>query len=92
MSIEKVEQLEELIALAVERLDNLYAEKLRLEKRMRELENEKEIALKENEKFKSSQEKIKQLKVSHRKLEKDRSAVRLKVKDALQRIEKMDFV
>jgi len=33
-----------------------------------------------------------QLEASHRKLEKERSAVRLKVQNALQKIEKMDFV
>ncbi len=33
-----------------------------------------------------------QLEASNRKLEKERSAVRLKVQNALQKIEKMDFV
>jgi hypothetical protein len=35
---------------------------------------------------------LKQLEVSRRKLEKDNSAVRIKVKNVLQKIEKMDFV
>ena len=46
----------------------------------------------ENEMAKDSIEKVKQLEVSHRKLEKDSSVVRIKVKKVLQKIEKMDFV
>ena len=91
MSIEKIERLEELIALTLEMLDNLHAEKSSLEQRVRELEKEKKVALNENKEAKDSLEKLKQLKVSNRKLEKDRSVVRLKVQNALQQIEKMDF-
>ena len=60
MSIEKIERLEELVALALEVLDNLHAEKTSLEQRVRGLE-------------------------------KDQSAIHLKVQNALQKIEKMDF-
>ncbi len=92
MSIEKIEQLEELVASAVEGLSNLHAENMRLVQRVRELEKEKETALKENEKGKDSLGKLKQLEASHRKLEKDRSEVRIKVQNVLQKIKKMDIV
>ena len=58
---------------------------------LKELEKEKKAAVKENKEAKDSLEKLKRLKVSHHKLEKDRASVRLKVQDALQKIEKMDF-
>ena len=91
MSIEKIERLEELVALTLEVLNNLHAEKSSLEQQVRKLEKEKKTELKDNEEASGSLEKLKQLKVSHRKLEKDRSAVRLKVQNALQKVEKMDF-
>ena len=91
MSIEKIKQLEELVASVLRCLNNLNSENYRLEQRVRELEKEKKIALKENEETKGSLEKLKQLKISHLKLEKDRSAVRLKIQNALQKIEEMDF-
>jgi hypothetical protein len=59
---------------------------------VKELEKEKEASSKANERAKDSLEKLKQLEVSRRKLEKDNSAVRIKVKNVLQKIEKMDFV
>ena len=59
---------------------------------MKELEKEKEASSNANERAKDSLEKLKQLEVSRRKLEKDNSAVRIKVKNVLQKIEKMDFV
>ena len=49
MSTEKIERLEELVALTLEALNNLHAEKVSLEQRVRKLENEKKTALKENE-------------------------------------------
>ena len=91
MSIKKIERLKELVALTLEALNNLHAEKVSLEQQVRKLKNEKKSSLKENEKAEGSLEKLKQLKISHRKLEKDRSAVRLKVQNALQKVEKMDF-
>ena len=91
MFIEKIKRLEELVTFAVEGLNSLHAEKIYLEQRVRELEKEKETVLEEHEKAKGSQERLKELKVSYRKLEKDRSAVRIKVQNALQKIEKMDF-
>ena len=92
MSEKKIEHLEKWVAFTVEVLNELQAEKLSLEGRLRELEKEKELILKENEKSKGALEQLKQLRVSHRKLEKDRSTVRLKVQNVLQKIEKMDFV
>lgn len=92
MSIEKIKQLEELVASVLRCLNNLNSENYRLEQRVRELEKEKENSFKENEKAKDSLGKVKQLEISRRKLEKDRSAVRVKVKNVLQKIEKMDFV
>ena len=91
MSIEKIERLEELVTLTLEVLSNLHVEKGSLEQRVRELEKEKKVVLKENEKAKDSLEKLKQLKVLHRRLGKDQSSIRLKVQNALQKVEKMDF-
>ena len=92
MSTEKIKQLEGLVSSVVHCLDNLYSENRRLEERVQELAKEKETSSKENEMAKDSIEKVKQLEVSHRKLEKDSSVVRIKVKKVLQKIEKMDFV
>ena len=92
MSVEKIKQLEELVTSALRRLNNLHSENYRLRQRVRELEKEKEVSFKKNEKAKGALEKIKQLEISCRKMEKDRSTVRLKVKNVLQKIEKMDFV
>ena len=92
MSAEKIKQLEELVSSVLQCLDNLYSENRRLEQRVQELENEKEISSEENKKAKESLEKMKQLEVSRHKLEKDSSAVRIKVKNVLRKIEKMDFV
>ena len=92
MSAEKIKQLEELVSSVLQCLDNLYSENRRLEQRVQELENEKEISSKENERAKDLIEEMKQLEVSRRKLDKDSSAVRIRVKNVLQKIEKMDFV
>ena len=92
MSTEKIKQLEELVSSVVHCLDNLYSENRRLEERVQELAKEKEMSSKENERAKESLEKRKQLEVFRRKLEKDNSAVRIKVKNVLRKIEKMDFV
>ena len=92
MTTEKIKQLEKLVSSIVSCLDNLYSENHRLEQRVQELEKEKETSSKENERAKDSLEKVKQLEVSRRKLEKDSSVVRTKVKKVLQKIEKMDFV
>ena len=92
MSTEKIKQLEELVSSVVHCLDNLYSKNRRLEERVQELAKEKETSSKENDRAKDSIEKVKQLEVSHRKLEKDSSVVRIKVKKVLQKIKKMDFV
>ena len=92
MSTEKIKQLEELICSVLDCLDKFYLENRRLEQRVEELEKEKEASFKANERAKDSLEKLNQLKVSRRKLEKDSSAVRIKVKNILQKVEKMDFV
>ena len=92
MSAEKIKQLEELVSSVLQCLDNLYSENRRLEQRVQELENEKEVSSKENKRAKESLEKMKQLEVLRRKLEKDGSAIRVKVKDVLRKVEKMDFV
>ena len=90
--MEKIKQLEQLVDLTLLLLDNLNSEKIHLEQRVSELEKEQESSFKEHEKTKSSQEKIKKLELSKRKLEKERSSVRVKVKKALKKLEKMDFV
>ena len=59
---------------------------------MQDLEKEKKASSKENERAKESLAEIKQFEASRRKLEKDNSAVRIKVKNVLRKIEKMDFV
>ena len=92
MSTEKIKQLEELVSSVLQCLDNLYSENHLLKQRVQELEKEKKASSKENERAKESLEKVTQLKVSRRKLEKDSSTVRIKVKNVLQKIEKMDFV
>ena len=92
MSAEKIKQLEELVSSVLQCLDNLYSENRQLEQRVQDLEKEKKASSKENERAKESLEKMKQLEVSRRKLEKDSSAVRIKVKNVLRKIEKMDFV
>ena len=91
MSTEKIKQLEKLVSSVVHCLDNLHSENRRLEERVQELAKEKETSSKEKERAKDSIEKVKQLEVSHRKLGKDSSVVRIKVKNVLQKIEKMDF-
>ena len=90
--MEKIKQLEQLVDLTLLLLNNLNSEKNHLKQRVRELEKEQESSFKEHEKTKSSEEKIKNLEFSKRKLEKERSAVRVQVKKALQKLEKMDFV
>ena len=92
MSTEKIKQLEELVSSVLQCLDNLYSENHLLKQRVQELEKEKETSSKGNERAKDSLEKMKQLEVYRRKLEKDSSVIRIKVKNVLQKIEKMDFV
>ena len=92
MSTEKIKQLEELVSSVLQCLDNLYSENRWLEQRVQDLEKEKKASSKENERAKESLEKMKQLEVFRRKSEKDNSAVRIKVKNVLRKIEKMDFV
>ena len=92
MSTEKIKQLEELVSSVLQCLGNLYSENHLLKQRVQELEKEKKASSKENERAKESLEKMKQLEVFRRKSEKDNSAVRIKVKNVLRKIEKMDFV
>ena len=92
MSTEKIKQLEELVSSVLQCLDNLYSENHLLKQRVQELEKEKKVSSKENERAKESLAEMKQFEVSRRKLEKDSSAVRIKVKNVLRKIEKMDFV
>ena len=92
MSTEKIKQLEELVSSVLQCLDDLYSENRRLKQRVQELEKEKKASSKENERAKESLAKKKQFETSRRKLEKDSSAVRIKVKNVLRKIEKMDFV
>ena len=60
MSIEKIKQLEELVASALRHLNNLHSEKYRLEQRVRELEKEKEEEkpTRENLRIKKDKEQI----------------------------------
>ena len=92
MSVEKVKQLEELVSSGLRCLENFYNENCRLEERVRELEKEKVTLLKENGRVKSSLDKVNQLEVSLRKLTKDCSTSRAKIKNILKKINKMDFI
>jgi len=92
MSAEKIKQLEELVSSVLRRLDDFYFENSRLEQRIQVLEKEKAASSKENDRAKDSLEKMKQLEASRRKLKKDGSTARIKIKNVLQKIEKMDFV
>ena len=92
MSAEKIKQLEELVSSVLRRLDNFCSENSQLEQRIQVLEKEKATSSKENDRAKDSSEKMKQLEVSCRKLEKEGSTARIKIKNVLQKIEKMDFV
>jgi septal ring factor EnvC (AmiA/AmiB activator) len=92
MSTKKIKKIEELVSSVLQCLDSLYSKNRILEQKVQELEKEKKTLSKENEMVRDSLEKLKQLEVSHRMLEKERSAVRIKVKNVLQKIEKMDFV
>ena len=92
MSAEKIKQLEELVSSVLLSLDNFYSENSRLEQRIQVLEKEKTASSKENDRAKDSLEKMNQLEVSRRKLKKNGSTARIKIKNVLQKIEKMDFV
>ena len=92
MPAEKIKQLEELVSSVLQSLDFFCSENSRLKQRIQILEKEKATSSKENDRAKDSLEKIKQLEVSRRKLKKDGSTARIKIKNVLQKIEKMDFV
>ena len=92
MPAEKIKQLEELVSSVLQSLDNFYSENSQLKKRIQVLEKEKATSSKENDSAKDSLEKMKQLEVSRRKLKKDGSTARIKIKNVLKKIEKMDFV
>ena len=92
MSAEKIKHLEELVSSVLRCLDNFYSENRRLQERVQVLEKEKATSSKENDRAKESLEKMKLLEVSRRELKKDGSTARIKIKNVLQKIEKMDFV
>ena len=81
MPAEKIKQLEELVSSVLQSLDVFYSENSRLKQQIQVLEKEKAASSKENDRAKDSLDKIKQLEVSRR-----------KIKNVLQKIEKMDFV
>lgn len=92
MSVKKIKQLEELVSSVSRCLDDFYSENSRLEQRIQVLEKEKTTSSKENDRARDSLEKMKQLEASRRMLKKDGSTARMKIKNVLQKIEKMDFV
>ena len=92
MSAEKIQQLEELVSSVLQSLDIFYSENSRLKQRIQVLEKEKAASSKENDRAKDSLEKMEELEISRRKLKKDGSAARIKIKNVLRKIEKMDFV
>ena len=92
MPAEKIKQLEELVSSVLQSLDNFYSENSQLKERIQALEKEKATSSKENDRAKDLLKKMKQLEVSRRKLKKDGSTARIKIKNVLQKIEKMDFV
>ena len=92
MPAEKIKHLEKLVSSVLQSLDFFYSENSRLKKRIQVLEKEKAASSKENDRAQDSFEKMEQLEISRRKLKKDGSAARIKVKNVLHKIEKMDFV
>ena len=92
MPAEKIKQLEELVSSVLQSLDIFYSENSQLKQLIQVLEKEKAASSKENDRAKDSLEKMNQLEVSCRKLKKDGSTARIKMKNVLQKIEKMDFV
>ena len=92
MPAEKIKQLEELVSSVLQSLDIFYSENSQLKKRIQVLEKEKATSSKENDTAKDLLKKMKQLEISRRKLKKDGSTARIKIKNVLQKIEKMDFV
>ena len=92
MPDEKIKQLEELVSSVLQSLDFFCSENSRLKQRIQVLEKEKAASSKENNKAKDSLETIKQLEASRHKLKKYNSTARIKIKNVLQKIEKMDFV
>ena len=92
MPADRIEQLEELVSSVLQSLDVFYSENSRLKQQIQVLEKEKAASSKENDRAKDSLEKMEQLAISRRKLKKDGSAARFKVKNVLQKIKKMDFV
>lgn len=92
MPAEKIKQLEELVSSVLQSLDNFYSENSQLKQRIQVLEKEKAMSSKENDKAKDLLKKMKQLEVSRLKLKKDGSTARIKIKNVLKKIEKMDFV
>jgi len=92
MPADRIKQLEELVSSVLQSLDFFCSENSRLKQRIQVLEKEKAASSKENDRAKDSLEKMEELEISRRKLKKDGSAARIKVKNVLQKIEKMDFV
>ena len=92
MPAEKIQQLEELVSSVLQSLDIFYSENSQLKQRIQVLEKEKAASSKENDRAKDSLEKMEQLEISRRKLKKDGFTARTKIKNVLQKIEKMDFV
>ena len=92
MPADKIKQLEELVSSVLRCLDDFYSANSRLEQRIQVLEKEKTTSSKENDRAKDLLEKMKQLEASRHKLKKDGSTARIKIKNVLQKIEKMDFV
>ena len=91
MPIEKIKRLGEQVDLILEVLNDLNARKNKLEKQMEELKKESVTTLKENKEAKRSLEKLNELKLLNLKMEKDQSTIRLKVKNVLEKVEKMNF-
>ena len=92
MPADKIKQLEELVSSVLQSLDNFYSENSRLKQRIQVLEKEKVASSKQNDRAEYLLEKMKQLDASRRKLKQDGYTTRVKIKNVLQKIEKMDFV
>ena len=92
MPPERIKQLEEMVSSVLQSLDNFYSENSQLKQRIQVLEKEKAMSSKENDRAKDLLKKMKLLEVSRRKLKKDGSTARIKIKNVLKKIETMDFV
>ena len=92
MNLEKLEKLSLLVASLIEESNHLKSELRRLEEKVQEMDRKYRDALEQNQHFSSDLEMLNGLQESKRKMEEDQSAIRSKVQNILENLEKMDSV